>query len=252
MATQGTTQTPIAHKRHLKTKSIILRIVIAAVVIGLLAWLGRYFGQYIPEVESWIKGLGIWGLIVFAILFLIITGLQAPESILAIAAGVVFGFAEGLALVIVVNIIGAILWFWIARKFLRGWVHRVLERHPKLEAIEQATAQEGFKLMVLMRLGPFSYGMLNFMLGASDVRFWPYAFALIGAIPGNIATVYFGNVASHVAKHAADSDDLSNPHFYIMIGGFVVTIIVVAIVAHVARRALKKYQAESTPPAQPA
>lgn len=239
-------------KRHLKTRSIILRVVLAVAIIGALAWAGQYFGEYIPAFESWIKGLGVWGPVVFALLFLVITGLQAPESILAIAAGVAFGMLEGILLVIAVNVIGAIFWFWIARKFLSNWVHRALERHPKLEAIEEATAKEGFKLMVLLRMGPFSYGMLNFMLGASDVRFWPYAFALIGVIPGNIATVYFGTVAKHVAKKAADADDLSNTHFYIMIAGFAVTIAIVAIVAHVARRALKKYQTESGPQTAPA
>ena len=119
-----------------------------------------------------------------------------------------------------------------------------------LEAVEKATAKEGFKLMVLLRMGPFSYGMLNFMLGASDVRFWPYAFSLIGIIPGNFATVYFGTMAKHVAKKAANSDNLSHTHFVIMGVGFAVTIIVVAVIAHVARKALKKYQVETTSASQ--
>ena len=254
-----TTSTPAADpatkpkaKKHLKARSIILHIIIVVVVIGALAWLGRYFGEYIPEFEIWIKNLGIWGPIVFALLFLLITGLQAPESLLAVAAGVAFGFLEGIILVVIINVIGAVLWFWIARKLLRSWVHRVLERHPKLEAIEEATAKEGFKLMVLLRLGPFSYGMLNFMLGASDAKFWPYAFALIGVIPGNLVTVYFGAVANHVAKKAAHADNLSDTHFVVMIVGFAVTIIVVAIVAHVAHRALKKYQPKPVASTQPA
>ena len=230
--------------RALKGKSILLRIAIAILVIGMLAIAGRWFGSEIGPFEDWIRSLGFWGPIIFCVIFLVITGLQLPESIMAIAAGVAFGLPEGLAILVAANIIGAILWFWIARRFLTGMVHRILSRHPKMEAIEQATAMEGFKLIVLLRLGPFSYGALNFMLGASDVRFWPYCLALIGVIPGNFATVYFGSMAKHVASKAANADNLSDTHFVIMAIGFAVTLAVVGIIARVAHDALKKYQLE--------
>ena len=226
--------------RTLTARSIIKRVVLAAVAIAVLAVAGKWFGAEIVPIEEWIKSIGIWGPVVFCLLFLLITGAQLPESILAVTAGVIFGLGEGLVILILSNLIGAIFWFWIARRFLRGWVHRVLGRHPKLEAIEEATADQGFKLMVLLRLGPFSYGALNFILGASDVRFWPYCLALIGMVPGNFATVYFGSVANHVAKHAAGADNLDDSHFVMLIIGFAITILVVGIIAHVAHKALKK------------
>jgi uncharacterized membrane protein YdjX (TVP38/TMEM64 family) len=226
-------------RRNLKARSIIVRVVLVVVIIGILAIAGRWFGGEIQPLEDWIRSIGIWGPIVFCLIFLLITGLQLPESILAVSAGVIFGLGAGLAILITINIIGAILWFWIARKFLRNWVHRVLGRHPKLEVIEKATANEGFKLMVLLRLGPFSYGALNFILGASDVRFWPYCLALIGVLPGNFATVYFGSMADHVAKKAAHAD-YDDPHFALMAIGFAVTILVVSVIGHVAHKALKK------------
>ena len=225
--------------QNLKSHSIIKRGIVVVVVIGILAVVGRWFGGEIQPLEDWIRSIGLWGPVVFCLIFLLITGLQLPESILAVTAGAIFGLGEGLAILICVNIIGAILWFWVARKILKNWVHHVLGHHPKLEVIEKATANEGFKLMVLLRLGPFSYGALNFILGASDVRFWPYCFALVGMIPGNFATVYFGSMANHVAKKAAHADN-DDPHFILMAIGFAVTIIVVSIIAHVAHKALKK------------
>ena len=239
MAETASTQHEAYPRRNLKARSIILRVIVLAVIIGIVAIAGRWFGGEIQPLEEWIRSIGIWGPIVFCLIFLLITGLQLPESILAVAAGVIFGLGEGLSILIVINVIGAIFWFWIARTYLRNWVHRVLGRHPKLEIIEKATANEGFKLLVLLRLGPFSYGALNFILGASDVRFWPYCLALIGMIPGNFATVYFGSLADHVAKKAAHADN-DDPHFVLMAIGFTVTILVVSIIAHVAHKALKK------------
>ena len=185
-------------------------------------------------------------------LFLILTGLQVPESVLAVAAGACFGLAEGIGLTIGVNFIGALLWFLVARHLLRGVVNTFLSRHPKLNAIEQATASQGFKLMLLLRLGPFSYGFLNLALGVSSVRLRPYLLALVGVIPGNVATVYFGSLASHVAKRSvkgASMDNLSDWHFVLMGFGFLVTLVVVVVIAHVARHTLKKYELEHPLPA---
>ena len=96
--------------------------------------------------------------------------------------------------------------------------------------------------MILLRLGPFSYGFLNLALGASGSKFKPYLLSLVGVIPGNFATVYFGSMAAHVAKRVAHADNLSDAHFAIMGFGLAVTVIVVIIVTHVARHALKAYE----------
>jgi uncharacterized membrane protein YdjX (TVP38/TMEM64 family) len=226
---------------------ISAKILAAIALIALIAVGGRYFGDTIPQFEQWVTGLGIWGPFVFTALFIVLTGMQIPESILAVAAGVAFGLAKGIFLVVAVNFLGAIIWFWIARWFLKKFVARFLCKHPKLQAIEKATTREGFKLMILLRLGPFSYGFLNIALGASDSKFKPYLLSLAGVIPGNIATVYFGSMAVHVAKRAAHADNLSDAHFAIMGFGFLVTLVVVIIVTHVARHALKAYETSDLP-----
>ena len=221
---------------------ICLKVAAVIALVAAIGIAGRYFGEMIPEFENWVDGIGFWGPIVFTLLFILLTGLQLPESVFAVAAGVAFGLVEGFLLVVLVNFMGAIVWFWTARWFLRGYVSEFLSRHPKLSAIEQATANEGFRLMVLLRLGPFSYGFLNLALGASDSKFKPYLLSLLGVIPGNFATVYFGSMAAHVAKRAAHADNLSDAHFAIMGFGFLVTLVVVLIVTHVARHALKAYE----------
>ena len=241
MMDQPTTYQP----HHLRR--ILTKVVAVIAGIGVVALLGYFFGQYVVQFEQWIKSIGAWGPVIFIIAFLILTGLQVPESVLAVAAGACFGLLEGIWLTIGVNFVGALLWFLVARHLLRGVVNSFLARHPKLNAIEQATAGEGFKLMLLLRLGPFSYGFLNLALGVSSVRLRPYLLALVGVIPGNVATVYFGSLATHVAKRSvkgASVDNLSDLHFVIMGFGFLVTLVVVVVIAHVARHTLKKYELE--------
>ena len=145
---------------------------------------------------------------------------------------------------ILANVCGAAVGFWCYRLLLRHRLQAILQRHQKMKAVTDAVAARGFRLMVLLRLGPFNYSMLNAVLGASEVRFLPFMFALIGAFPGNFATVYFGTLARHIAQKRAGTDNLDTTHEIILISGFVVTIIVFLFIAHVARHALKQAAAD--------
>ena len=215
------------------------------VVLGVLLSSGEWIGSQLPVFESWIMTLGWWGFLIFIILFTILSVFQFPESILAISAGVIWGIWEGFMVVSIANVVGAAVGFWVYRSILRNRVHGMLLRHPRLHIVEEAVSERGFKLMFLLRLGPFSYSILNGILGASDVRFRPFMLSLVGAFPGNFATVYFGTVAMHLAQKSAGVDDLNQTHELIMVAGLGVTLVVCFFIARVARRALKQAELES-------
>ena len=98
--------------------------------------------------------------------------------------------------------------------------------------------------MVMLRLGPFNFSLLNGIFGASNVRLAPFLFSLVGVIPGNFSTVYFGTVARHVAQKSAGVDNLSMTHEISLFVGFLVTVVVCLFVAHVAHHALEQVEAE--------
>ena len=223
---------------------ILIKLGIIAAVIALIAIFGKWLGTQLPVFETWINSLGWWGPAVFVLIFIILSLFQVPESLLAIAGGVAFGLWYGFGWVILANVCGAAAGFWWYRLFLRHRVQGMLKKHPKIKAVESAVSSKGFKLMVLLRLGPFNYSILNAILGASEVRFVPFMLALVGAFPGNFATVYLGFVAKHIAQTRAGTDSFSTTHDIILIAGFVVTIIVFLFITHVARHALKQAQAD--------
>lgn len=223
---------------------ILIKLSVIAIVIALIAIFGKWLGEQLPIFEAWIQSLGWWGPAVFVAVFIVLSLVQVPESLLAIAGGVAFGLWYGFGWVILANVCGAAVGFWWYRLLLRNRVHLMLKKHPKIQAVESAVSSKGFKLMVLLRLGPFNYSILNAILGASEVRFVPFMIALVGAFPGNFATVYFGNVAKHIAQKRAGTDNLSTTHEIILVAGFVVTIIVFLFITHVARHALKQAQAD--------
>ena len=204
---------------------IVLVLALLGAAVGLIAMFGGWIGREIPVFEEWIRGLGIWAPIVFVLAFVLLTTVQFPESVFAISAGVVFGLWEGFILVMIANVIGAGIGFWVYRLILRHRVRNMLSRHPKLRTVEEAISRQGFRLLVLLRMGPFNYSVLNAILGASDVKFRAFMFALVGAFPGNFATVYFGFVARHIAQKTAGNDNLSTGHEVIAIVGFAVTVV---------------------------
>ena len=92
--------------------------------------------------------------------------------------------------------------FLVARTGLKSKIEKILEKHPKLQVIDAAMGQEGFRLMFLLRLSPVPYAILSYMLSVCRVRFWPYILATVGMLISNIPVVYYGFVAKHLMKYA--------------------------------------------------
>ena len=65
-----------------------------------------------------------------------------------------------------------------------------------------------------------------------------YIIGYLGFIPGNFVTVYFGMVAQHVAKVAANVDDLSPPKLIIAVLGLIATVILVTYISRAAKKAI--------------
>ena len=219
-----------------------LRIVFVVVVLGAVALLfssfGQWLGEELPLLEQSIKSLGWWGPAAFVIIFVALPMLQLPESFLALAGGMIFGLWEGTAIVLSANVLAATFAFYFYRTLFRDRLENLLKKHPKTYAVESAISSEGFKLMVLLRLGPFNYSVLNAILGASRVKYSAFLFSLVGAFPGNFASVYFGAVAKHMAQRSAGTDSLDTDHEIVLVVGFMVTLIVFLFVGHVAKHAL--------------
>ena len=142
-----------------KKISLVLVSMIAA--IAFTVFLGKWFGAELPRFELWIQSLGWWGPAVFVVAFSILTLLQLPEFLLAIAGGVAFGLWEGTLVVSAANVVAALFAFFIYRRIFRNRFDHLLERHPKMKAVQSAVSSKGFKLMALMRLAPFNFSILT-------------------------------------------------------------------------------------------
>ena len=197
---------------HRSWLGVGLKLAGAVIVLGLLYTLWRLWIQpYEAELDTTLQRIGNWAPLLFIVVFLFCTLLFFPESILAIAAGTIFGLWWGLLWVVLAGTLTAIVIFFLGRRVLQTWVERLLEAHPKIKAIDDAASQSGFKLAFLLRLAPVSFAMLNLLLAASRIRFRAYLLSCVGMFPGNLSTVYLGFAARHTAdltnqlKHGSEA-----------------------------------------------
>lgn len=244
----GELQEHLREQVHWKT--VGLRLLVGLCLLAVIVWLGRNAVDEIKALETWIAGHGVWGKVAFMAMIVFFTSLFVPDTVLAVAAGALFGLAWGTVLTCVGAIITAALNFLAARNLFRPRIEKMLQQHPKLQAIRTAANREGLRLQLLLRLAPINPVSVSYVLGASGVKFSTFLLATIGLIPGLFAEVYFGYLASHVTKVAGDESDHSTLHTIVTISGFLVCIVLIILISRVASKALADVEGESALDAQ--
>jgi uncharacterized membrane protein YdjX (TVP38/TMEM64 family) len=211
-------------------------------LVGLIALLfaGRWLASLIPRFALYVESLGPWGPIMFITGYVLATVALVPGSLLTVAAGAVFGLAQGTAIAFLSATLGGSAAFLVSRYVARGEVERRLRGDPRFAAIDRAVGRQGRTIVLLLRLSPiFPFNLLNYALGLTQVRFVDFLIASIGMLPGTLLYVYYGRVAGDVARLTAGVPLQPSAGSYFVLGiGLLATVMVTALVTRTARRAL--------------
>ena len=211
----------------------------AIVVIALIAAGFLLPVQELSEsLQDWIEGLGAWGYVIFAGMYIVGTVLLVPVSILTLVAGLAFGLAIGFPLVVAAATVGASLAFLIARYLVHKRVESFVSERPKFKAVNKAVSEGGWKVVGLLRLSPvLPFNLQNYFYGITDLKFWPYAAAtFVGIMPGTLLYVYLG-----AAGKAASGDGGGALKWTFFAAGLVATVAVAVYVTKKAQAILKKH-----------
>ncbi|MEP0858016.1 TVP38/TMEM64 family protein [Trichocoleus sp. DQ-U1] len=236
---------PIQSPSSSKIKRIFAFFLVAALIAALI-FAARYFNvqELLKSALAWIDSLGFWAPVTFILIYILATVLFIPGSILTLGAGVVFGVILGSTYVFIGATLGAAAAFLVGRYLARGWVSKQIENNPKFEVIDQAVAEEGFKIVLLTRLSPiFPFNLLNYSFGITQVSLKDYFLASIGMIPGTIMYVYIGSLAGSIATIGAvqpKNSETEIAQWVVRIVGFIATVAVTIYVTRIARKALEK------------
>lgn len=216
-------------------------IIPAALVVAIsAAWFVLPLEQWVQSFTDWIESLGVWGGPFFAAVYVIATVVLAPGSLFTIAAGLVFGLVWGLPIVLVGATIGAALAFLIARYLVRDRIEAMIERRPKFKAVDRAVTEEGWKIVLLLRLTPVvPFNIQNYCFGLTKIEFWRYVVAtFVGIIPGTLLYLYIGAIGGALV---GGEGQWGTPPQWIFFGvGLVATIVVAVLITRKAKQKLKE------------
>jgi uncharacterized membrane protein YdjX (TVP38/TMEM64 family) len=121
-------------------------------------------------------------------------------------------------------------------------VRKKISSNEKFQAIDDAVAREGWKIVGLTRLSPvFPFNLLNYAYGLTRVSLRDYFFASwVGMMPGTIMYVYIGSLAGEVAKLGSEGRTRTSAEWALYIVGLIATVVVTVLITLIARAALRK------------
>jgi uncharacterized membrane protein YdjX (TVP38/TMEM64 family) len=215
-------------------KKIFVALLIVAALV--MAWHFLPVSQWLRAFQTYVKNLGALGYVVYIAVYAICVVAFIPASILTLGAGAIFGFVGGTIVVVIGATIGATLAFLLARTVMRKRIEKMTESNAKFRALDRAIANEGMKIVFLVRLAvvfPFTY--INYAFGLTAIPLWRYVLAtFLGIIPATAAFVF----ASSATKAA--TGETSNITKIVYIAGGVIAIIVSVLIGRIATRAIKR------------
>ncbi|NEP90590.1 MAG: TVP38/TMEM64 family protein [Okeania sp. SIO2C2] len=226
-----------------KLNKLLKPLLIIFVVATLLIIAHKFNAQQLLiNALDWIKTLGPWGPIAFIIIYILATVFFLPGSLLTLGAGLLFGPIFGSIYVSISSTIGATCAFLVGRYLARGWVSKQIEGNENFKAIDEAVADEGWKIVGLTRLSPiFPFNLLNYAFGVTQVSLRDYFFASwIGMMPGTVMYVYLGSLAGSLATLGTEGGTRTTAEWILYGVGLIATVTVTVYVTKIARKALQK------------
>ena len=191
--------------------------------------------QTIPKIIQWIESLGIIGMSLFVLVYILACIFLIPGSPLTVGAGAVFGFWTGLILVSVGSTLGAVAAFLISRYLARGFIEKKIDKSHKFSAMDMAIKREGWKIIFLARLSPIiPFFLLNYALGLTKIRLRTYIISSwAGMIPGTVLYTYIGSLGKTIL-----TTEKSLADWVILGAGLIATVSVTLIISKIAKRSL--------------
>ncbi len=150
-------------------------VIVIVALIGVYFAYERWFPWEQAEIEEWIDDFGIWGPIIYILIFaLSMLFAPIPTAPMPLIASGVFGPLLGFLYTIGATAVGSTICFWIARRLGRPVLRRVISE-AAVTRIDALGERLGIRLLIVMRLFPVAgVDYVSYAAGLTQMRFLPY------------------------------------------------------------------------------
>lgn len=225
-------------------RALLVQISGLLIVSLALFFLSRIYpvADLLAEVQARVMHWGAWSAICYPLLYACCNVLLLPGGFLSLGGGFFFGLWWGFLIILVGNVGGAAISFFISRWIGRRWLHRRLMRNATLEALEPAVEREGWKIILLSQLHPlFPTSLLNYLYGLTQIRFRTcMLWVAIGQAPGLFLYAYLGTLGQLGLNLVRGVNHPRALEYWLWGGGLALSIVILALLGRIALRLLKE------------
>lgn len=197
-----------------------------------------------PPAGNWLRDNWEIGAVIYVLFVWLVCGFALlPTNVVGILCGWAFGFPLGICLHMT-GIVGAsLISNFVLAPLAGNNFQEFLEHHEKAKILHKALLQKNFKrttlIITLLRLSPaMPFALTNLLMAAARVPLSSFlSGTFIGMLPRSAAVVFFGAGISVL--------DFSEPfNIWIIVLGYIATIISVIVISYFSKKALAKMTAE--------
>jgi uncharacterized membrane protein YdjX (TVP38/TMEM64 family) len=215
----------------------------AVFIVGvLLAYAFLPLREWLMAVARELRGLGVWGIVVYAMSYTLLSLVFFPAALLSITAGVTWGTFGGVATALPSATLAATTAFVIGRYLFSGRFRAWVLHRPKLHAVDRAVNSKGATLVVLLRFSPvLPFPILNYVLGLTRLETWKFAAAtFFGMVPITLLWNWVGSVGAEIGGLDGAPKEVGTAQLIAGIVGAIITVAVTFWVGRAARRAVRE------------
>ena len=169
--------------KHRGIGYIVLAVVILAIIFASHSYSWQKFSS--PSyVREYLLSFGHWGKIIFVILLALSDPLPIPSTVVGVAGGYVFGLVQGTILAVIGITGGATISFFLARKFGRPLVEKMIHGHH-IAHFEHIFRKRGINAVLISYAIPiFPSDAVDLLMGLTSIHYLAFVMLVVlGNIP---------------------------------------------------------------------
>ena len=186
----------------MKQLKYVITLVCVILMIYLLNKNNLIKGFSPTEIKNYVLSFGVYAPLIYIILFTIVPLTLFPDSILAIAGGMIFGIVNGAIYTMIGAVCGASLSFYLSRTFGQTILKSLLGKHSILPL--EKFKSKGFIFILILRLIPLiPFDIISYSAGLSEIKYKDFILATVfGIIPGVFVFTNIGDKSIDIGSDA--------------------------------------------------
>ncbi|KAF9920821.1 Tlg2-vesicle protein [Linnemannia zychae] len=125
-------------------------------------------------------------------------------------SGYVYGFVYGFIYAFTGAMAGSIVCFYFCRRWFKGQVRKLMAQNKTLKSVVRTVEKRGFRLLVLIRLAPYPFNVMNAILSATHIPLTTFITATAISLVKLTLHVYIGSTLSTLTED--DDEDETDPN----------------------------------------